>query len=273
MLVCDIAELIHTLAPPVLAEPWDNVGLLVGDPRAEAHTCLLALDVDLETIREAKRVGAGLIIAHHPPVFSPLGTVTAADPTGELVLAAARVGVALFAAHTNLDAAPALGTAWALAEHLGLAPGPPLQPAGGSAEGEAGPGGEPPTGFGMVVTVPEMTLEALGTYTRRRLGLAGVTSAGDPQRLVRSVALMPGAGGGCLSEAAAAADALLTGELKYHEVIEAVARGLGVLLAGHYETERPVLNGLARALKGAAGGQLEVAISQLRVAPTTYLAG
>lgn len=268
MVVAQVMEIIEGLAPAALAETWDNVGLLIGDPQAEVNGCLLTLDVTTETLGEARRAGAGLVLAHHPALFGALRSVTTVDPAGALVLAAARLGVAVATAHTNLDAAPQVGTAWALCRQLGLEPGPVLERRGGGLDAIRG---ETEAGYGMLVTVPEMPLEALASYTQRRLGLAGMTCVGDPQVMVRRVALLPGAGGDFVATAAARADALLTGELKYHEALEAQARGLGVLLAGHWETERPVLNALARALKDACGGELQVAISQQSRAPGVYL--
>jgi dinuclear metal center YbgI/SA1388 family protein len=106
MKVRDIVQALHTIAPPELADAWDNVGLLVGDPAAPCRSVLVALDVDRALVRRAAKAGAQLIISHHPPVINPLRRVTADDLVGALVLEAARHGIALAAAHTNYDVAP-----------------------------------------------------------------------------------------------------------------------------------------------------------------------
>jgi dinuclear metal center YbgI/SA1388 family protein len=280
MLVSEVLELLEAVAPPALAAEWDNVGLQVGNRSSETNGCLLSLDVLPQTIGEARNCGASLVIAHHPLIFEPLRSVTEGTVTGQTVLSAARTGVAVYVAHTNLDSAPQLSTATALAERLGLPPGPPLvtaglpAPAHVSLEGPPGQGGEAPEdtaairlpGLGMVCEVPEMTLGAFAQYVAPRLGRRETAWVGEADRLIRSVVLLPGSGGGMVQIAAGVADVLLTGEIKYHEARHAADLGLGVIVGGHYETERPVLNHLARLLKNRLG-TLQVSISQLRTDP------
>ncbi|MBM4041649.1 MAG: Nif3-like dinuclear metal center hexameric protein [Planctomycetes bacterium] len=117
--VATVVEALHTIAPPELAEAWDNVGLLVGDPEAPCQRVLVSLDVDAALLRRAAKAGAQLIITHHPPFLSPLRRVAADDPAGRLVLDAARRGIALAAAHTNYDLADG-GVNDVLASLLGL---------------------------------------------------------------------------------------------------------------------------------------------------------
>lgn len=263
MTVGEIVGLLEAVAPPRTAESWDNVGLQVGNAAQETGACLLTLDVSLETLREARQCGAGLIVAHHPVIFAPLRAVTEAQPAGSVILAAARSGLSIYVAHTNLDAAARVGTAAALAEHLGLGTGPALEPLGG----EAAAGGESSRpGIGLVVDLPEMKLSALGQYVFARLGSA-VRLVGDPEKTVKRAALVPGSGGALLEAAAQAADVLITGELRYHDALYAQWLGVGAVVAGHYETERPVLNSLARYLKEATGGALQTPITQVRTDP------
>ena len=280
MLIADVIELIEGVAPPELAADWDNVGLQVGSAASETNGCLLTLDVTPQAVGEARQCGATLLVAHHPLIFSPLRAVTESTVSGQTILAAARTGVSIYVAHTNLDCAPHLSTTTALADRLGLQLGRPLvvsgaaMPAPVSLEGLSGEDGEPLAdtaafrlpGLGMVCEVPEMTLGAFVQYVTPRLGRRETTWVGDAAKLVRSVALLPGSGSGMVELAAQAADVLLTGELKYHEARSAEELGLGVVLGGHYQTERPVLNHLARLLKSRLGA-LQVSISQLRTDP------
>ena len=64
-----IYEAMTRIAPPELAESWDNPGLLVdcGRPVVRALT---ALDITPAVVDEAKRLGCGVIVAHHPVIFS-----------------------------------------------------------------------------------------------------------------------------------------------------------------------------------------------------------
>lgn len=115
----EIFNLIEDMAPRHLAESWDNVGLQVGDPRAEVDRALLTLDVSLTVAEEAKEKGAGLIVSHHPMLLKPLKSISLDHPKGELIGYLIRNSITVYAAHTNLDIA-AGGVNSALAEKLGL---------------------------------------------------------------------------------------------------------------------------------------------------------
>ena len=127
MTVATVLDALHRIAPPELAEPWDNVGLLLGDPAAPCTRALVALDADAALLRRAAASRAQLLISHHPPLFTPLRRLTPADAAGRLLLDAARRGIALAAAHTNYDAA-AGGVNDVLAGLLGLCATEPLAP-------------------------------------------------------------------------------------------------------------------------------------------------
>ncbi len=118
-LVRDVIKAAEALAPASLAEDWDNVGLQVGDPAAEATRVLVALTPLPEVFEEAEETGADLLLFHHPLIFRPLKGVNTASYPGDLVARAIRGNVAVHAAHTNYDAAPG-GVSVALAEALGL---------------------------------------------------------------------------------------------------------------------------------------------------------
>lgn len=114
-----IFRLIEDIAPPCLAESWDNCGLQVGDPQAEVEKALLTIDVSIAVAREAVDRGAGLIISHHPLMIKPLKNINTRQPMGELISFLIRNGITVYSAHTNLDAANG-GVNSALAERLGL---------------------------------------------------------------------------------------------------------------------------------------------------------
>jgi putative NIF3 family GTP cyclohydrolase 1 type 2 len=96
---------IDRLAPFQLAEPWDRVGLQVGGRERQVGSVLVALDLTDGALDEAARVGADLLLVHHPPLFAPLDTLTDDTPAGAVVLRAAREGRCVVACHTNLDKA------------------------------------------------------------------------------------------------------------------------------------------------------------------------
>lgn len=117
--LADLAARVETLAPSRLAEPWDNVGLQVGDPARAVRRVMTCLEVTAPTLAEARRGRADAIVAHHPLIFHPLKTVLESNPAERLVAELIRSRIGLIVAHTNLDAA-SWGTNHVLAEACGL---------------------------------------------------------------------------------------------------------------------------------------------------------
>lgn len=126
-----LAELIAALEaryPPTLAESWDAVGLVCGDPAADVGRVMFAVDPVASVVDEAIEVGADLLVTHHPLFLSAVHGVPADDPKGRLVHRLITAGCALFVAHTNADRARP-GVSDALAHAVGLRDVEPLEPA------------------------------------------------------------------------------------------------------------------------------------------------
>lgn len=121
----DVARLVAALAPPRLAEDWDNVGLQIGDAHAPVRRLMTCLEVTAPTLAEARRRRADAIVAHHPLIFRPMKSVLESRPAEKLVGELIRAGIGLVVAHTNLDSAR-WGTNEVLAERCGLTPTGPL---------------------------------------------------------------------------------------------------------------------------------------------------
>lgn len=256
--VSDIMAAVERVAPTALAEPWDSVGLQIGDPHAPVAGLLLAVDATFDVVSQAISGQCQMVVAHHPLLFSPLASILAGDPVADVASELIRRGIAFYAAHTNLDVARQIGTAASLAWVLGLT-GTAVLCSG--CAGALGPGGEP-TGAGRVADLPQATsAQALAQHVARQLDGASITLIGDPAAEIARVAVIPGSGADGLAEAAVAgAQAVITGELKHHELLEARHRGLVVILAGHLHTERPVLPALQRHLQATLPGlRVEIA--------------
>jgi dinuclear metal center YbgI/SA1388 family protein len=117
--VAQIAEAVERIAPLPLAEEWDNCGLQVGDPEAQISRALVALTPLPEVFEEAEEKGADFLLFHHPLIFDPLKAILTSAYPGDLLARAIQNGLAVYAAHTSYDIAPA-GVCVALAKALGL---------------------------------------------------------------------------------------------------------------------------------------------------------
>ncbi len=157
----DVIEALERIAPAGLAEEWDNVGLLLGDPAAPCDRAAVSLEPDRRALARAARAGAQLLVSHHPAIFHPLARLTAEPAGGALLLDAARQGVALAAAHTNWDAAPG-GVNDVLADLLGLRNTEPVAASAASVSAK------------IVVFTPPADLEAV----LRALGAGGAGAIG-----------------------------------------------------------------------------------------------
>ncbi|MBN1475417.1 Nif3-like dinuclear metal center hexameric protein [Candidatus Sumerlaeota bacterium] len=122
-----LLAVIEGMAPPALAESYDNCGLQIGDRARPVHRVLVGLEVSDALIDEARRRRADAIVVHHPLFFLPIKRLDESDSAGHLARRLVRSDLALIAAHTNLDKSPG-GTNTALAERLGLRDTEVLQP-------------------------------------------------------------------------------------------------------------------------------------------------
>lgn len=228
--VNDIVLLLQEIAPPQLAEEWDNVGLMLGRRNKPVHKILLALDMTAETVAQAIDCKADLLVTHHPAIFKRLSSLTDGSWQQELLLQLAEHGIAVYSAHTNLDAV-AGGVNDCLARHLGLEDADVL---------------DNTQGLVRVGCLPKpCSLNEFAEHVKKVLH-ADYVVIGDAKRTVHKVALCGGAGSDFIDAALANnVDTFVTGDVKYHEAQRAVFSGMNLLDAGHQCTEWPVLDDLA----------------------------
>ena len=243
--VRDIEAALYDWAPRELAESWDNVGLLVGSGSAEARRVLVALDVTEWVADEALRLGADLIVAHHPVMncrWHEVQRVVDDEAQGRVLTKLLRGGVSAICMHTNLDAAEG-GVNDILARLLGVEGAEPFNE----------------EKIGRVGTLKcEKSLEQFLQDVVQSLGCRGLRYR-DAGRPVRRVAV----GGGACAEfvpqvLALGCDTFVTADVKYHDFLD--ANGLNLIDAGHFETENPVC-GAVRAYLAERFPQLELVSS------------
>lgn len=246
--VQQIYEEMQRIAPLALAESWDNPGLLV-DCGGEVSRVLVTLDITPEVVEEAARKGCGLIVSHHPVIFSPLKKLGGQDVAFQLV----KNGISAICMHTNLDAAPG-GVNDTLCDILGIA-----------AEGRESFA----EGCGRIGTTMPTTVEALAKFCAATLH-SGVKYV-NGQKSVTCLAEVSGGGGSYLEEAIArGADCLVTGEAAHHIALLARQKGIGLVVAGHWGTEHAIADVLAVQLEKQFPA-LTVAHAEADADPYSYL--
>lgn len=114
-----ISTFLNQWAPPGTKMDYDNVGLLVGDPDSLVNKVLTCLDVTDEVVAEAIQNDCELIVAHHPLIFSKVGSINPTNEQGRIIYKLIKNDIGLLVAHTNLDAALD-GVSFVLANILGL---------------------------------------------------------------------------------------------------------------------------------------------------------
>ena len=250
-----ILETLDKIAAFSLAEQWDNVGLMVGDPDQEIQGVLVALDPTEEILAEAKDCGANCIITHHPLIFNPLKAIYTHQPLGRFLRRALEDEISIIGFHTNLDQAVG-GVNDVLANSLGmveprvLAPGQEDQDAAGNSVASG-------IGFGRIGPLAEtLSRKAFIERLCAFFNLPALRVAGQIPEEVSTVAVCGGSGSD-LAEAAFASGAqvYVTGEVKHSTARWAEASGFCIIDAGHFATENPVVVALVKMLENVFAEQ------------------
>ena len=257
--VRDVVDALDRRYPHAWAEQWDRVGLVLGDFESAVGRILCVVDCVPETVDQALALGADLIVAHHPLLLKPVSTIAPDTFKGRIIHRLIRADVALYVAHTNADTAKP-GVSDALAARLDLLDTRPLVPA------------EDGRGLGRIgeLAAPMLLAELTGFVARRLpVTAGGVRAAGDPKRMIRTLAVCGGAGDSFLADATAAGvDAYLCADLRHHPAGEHLASGGPALLdVAHWASERPWLDEVAEWLRGQFSA--DVVVSDLDTDPWT----
>ena len=213
--VKNIYDYINSIAPFDTQEEWDNAGFLIGEFRKEVKKAVLCLDVTKAVAEYAKDVEADLIISHHPVIFNGIKNVK----KGSAVYTCIENDIAVISAHTNFDLAES-GINYNLALRLGLND---IKQIDGS--------------FLAVGNLDyEMSIDDFAQFVSDTLDVSGLRYT-DTEKPVKAIAVGGGACEDYIELAVQNADCFVTGDMKYHAMLECAENSYAVISAGHYETE------------------------------------
>ena len=242
-----VADFLARFAPVELAEDWDNVGLLVGDGRAQVERLMTCLTITPPVVSEAVRRCANLIVTHHPLPFQALKRLTRDTTAGGMLLDMIAAGIAVYSPHTGFDSA-AEGINQRLAHGLGLLDIKPLVPHGDCAMQGSADTNDLGAGRWGRLDRP-LSLAQFARRVKDFLMIENLQLVGEDEHSTATVAVACGAAGEFLEPArAAGCDCLLTGETRFHTCLEAQATAVALILPGHYASERFAVESLAGVL-------------------------
>ena len=252
-----VAGILDELVPKRLAESWDNVGLLVGDGKQKINRVMVCLDAPEWVVEEAIDKDVDMIISHHPMIFNGIKRITSDTATGRKLLNLIKNNIAMYSLHTNYDIV-AGGLNDIFARELGflnakvikeMLKAHPYEEAAYDIyetknEGQV-------MGLGRIAELEnETTLSLYADNVKTLLGADHISFAGDPDRRIKKVALLNGSGNKFINDARfAGADVLVTGDMQYHGILDALEMGLCVIDAGHYATEKIMIKYVTEYLK------------------------
>ncbi|MDZ7830365.1 MAG: Nif3-like dinuclear metal center hexameric protein [Desulfobacterales bacterium] len=242
-LVSDVINLMNELAPPKLAEEWDNPGLQAGSPAWPVKKIMVALDATPAVVNNACQQNADLLITHHPFIFKAMKQLDYSTPLGRMIETAMNHRLSIFSAHTNLDWT-AGGLNDQFAEMIGLKNvsvlAAPAQAAEASPESGQGRMGE---------LEPPLDLAGFAGNIKAALKLQTLRVTGPFDMMVSRVAVCTGGGSGLMDAFfASKAHVFVTGDLRYHDARNAELYNRGLIDAGHFATEHIVVDLLCRKL-------------------------
>jgi dinuclear metal center YbgI/SA1388 family protein len=227
----ELTALFDSLWPLSGQDQWDRSGLLIGDLDQSISKVLLAVDVTKEVLKEAKELGAELLLAHHPLLLKGVSYLSQDQLKGSLVSWAIKNDIAVYAAHTNADIVKD-GVSDVLAKRIGLKQTKPLVSTGED------------IGHGRVGSLENpLSLLEFANLVASLLPKtnAPVRVAGDLEKRVKVVAVVGGAGDSFIAEASLmGVDVFLTSDLRHHVVLDSTSNpssSMGVIDVSHFAAE------------------------------------
>jgi len=210
MKIKDIYSYLDSLSPFILQEKWDNSGLIVGNMDDRFDEIYISLDLDLDMIRKVKK--NSLIITHHQLIFSPLRTINNDSYATKILKKLIKKNIALISMHTNIDKT-----------HLNSYVGCDI----------LGLDFKKADDFILKADI-NLSFKSFTKLLKDKLDLKTLKIT-NKKKMIKSISLTTGSGMSLLPNIET--DCFITGDIKYHEAMEAKARDICLIDIGHYESE------------------------------------
>ncbi len=271
--VANVTELIEDAVPVSLQESWDNSGLLIGFPEKHVKKVITCLEITEAVADEAVAAGADMIVSHHPLIFSGIRKLSYDSSEDRAVMKLVSNGISVYSCHTPFDKVRG-GNNDIIAERLGLSSVKNLR------------GDDVVSPSKMAENRDEADIGRIGRFRKPltymqaielaanqlNMSIRQLRACGDLNSEITSVGICTGAGADMAEMAAdAGCQLFITGDVKYHEAQAAVARGICLLDAGHYGTEKFFAQAMRELLEKKLAGKAEVVESAVNIDPFNIL--
>ncbi len=234
MKVSEISKILNNWMPRSIAEDFDNVGLIIGNPESLVKNILVTLDATNDVIDEAVKKNCNLIISYHPIIFNGLKKITSdSGYVQKSIINAVKNNISIYAIHTSLDNHPE-GITYFLAKKIGLKNLSTLIPKTNNLEGIK-------TGLGIIGKLDEPKDEdSFFDLLKDKLNLKHIRHSKKINKTISKVSIVVGSGSFAIKNSLdSEVDAFITSDLKYHNFYEADNKAILVDI-GHYESENHI---------------------------------
>ncbi len=256
----EIKRIIENIAPLEYGEDWDNTGVQIRTEKDDVKRILVAMEINQNVLEEAIYLNADMIVTHHPLVFSRITSIDYSTVQGRYLIDAIKHGISVYSAHITFDNAPG-GNNYYLAELLDLkdVDKPKVNP-----KNLPGVMGE----LKHSLKLGEVCQLILDKW---EIPKHAIKIAGDLEMEVSKIAICSGAGGDLISLATKeGCQLLITGDTKLHQAQKALAEGIALIDAGHYDTEKQFVENMASRLKKKTK-DVEIIRSKAKLNPFSYM--
>lgn len=228
MIAKDIIKIIEEHFPPINAEDWDNVGLLIGNYEKEVKKIQFSIDATLEAIDNAIENKIDMIITHHPIIFKAIKNINNNTVIGRKILKLIKNDINVYCIHTNLDS-----TLGGLNDYI-------LNKLGIESSQILDLNKETKSGIGRVYKLKdEIFLKQYLEILKEKLGIKNIRLISkNKDRKIKKIALINGSAMSYWKLAnSIKVDLFITGDITYHDALDAKESEMNVIDFGHYESE------------------------------------